>query len=91
MRDPESFPRQVITGNGATMMSNRISHFFDLVGPSVTIDTACSTALVALHMASQSLRAGESELAIVTGVNAMLNPDNFILLSSLGYVQLLYS
>ena len=66
------------------MMSNRISHFFDLNGPSMTIDTACSTALVALHMACQSLRSGESKMAIVGGVNAMLNPDNFILLSSLG-------
>ena len=66
------------------MMSNRISHFFDLRGPSMTIDTACSTALVALHMACQSLRSGESKISIVGGVNAMLNPDNFILLSSLG-------
>lgn len=86
MRDPQSFPRSLITGNGATMMSNRISHFFDLHGQSLTLDTACSTGLVALHLACESIYSGQSQISIVSGSNLMLNPDHFVLLSSLGYI-----
>lgn len=85
IRDPQAFPRYVMTGNGSTMMSNRISHFFDLRGASVTVDTGCSTGLTALHQACQSLRTGESDISIIGGANIMLNPDVFVLISSLGY------
>lgn len=84
MRDPETFPRYLLTGNGPTMMSNRISHFYDLHGPSMTVDTACSTGLVALHQACHSLRTGEAKMAIVGCANVMINPDIFVLMSSLG-------
>lgn len=66
------------------MFSNRISHFFDLRGPSLTVDTGCSTSLVALHLACQSLRTGESKMSIVGGANVILNPHMFISLSNLG-------
>lgn len=84
MRDPETLPRFFMTGNGAAMISNRISHFFDLRGASVTVDTGCSTGLTALHLACQSIRAGEASMSIVGGANVMLNPDMFISMSSLG-------
>ncbi|KAM7203160.1 putative polyketide synthase protein [Naviculisporaceae sp. PSN 640] len=87
MRDPDTFPRYVMTGNGATMMSNRISHFYDLRGPSMTVDTGCSTGLVALHQACRNLVAGDSKMAIVGGANVMINPDIFILMSSLGFLS----
>ncbi|MET3879350.1 type I polyketide synthase [Chitinophaga sp. OAE865] len=58
----------------ATLLSNRISHAFDLMGPSVTIDTACSSSMVAIHLACQAIKNGEAELAIAGGVNVMLNP-----------------
>lgn len=86
-RDPETLPRYFITGNAGTMVSNRISHFFNLRGPSVTIDTACSTTLTALHLACQSLRAGESEMAIVVGANLLLNSDVFVAMSNLGFLS----
>lgn len=86
-RDPETLPRYFITGNAGTMVSNRISHFFDLRGPSVTIDTACSTTLTALHLACQSLRAGESDMAIVIGANLLLNSDVFVSMSNLGFLS----
>ena len=85
MRDPEELPRYIMTGNGATMMANRISHFYDLRGPSMTVDTGCSTGLVALHQACQSLKTSDARMAIVVGANIMINPDIFVLWSSLGY------
>lgn len=68
---------------GATMtvLSNRISHVFNLRGPSLTMDTACSSSLVAIHYACQSLRLGESELALAGGANVMTCPDNPIMMS----------
>ena len=60
------------------MQSNRISHFFDLKGPSFTTDTACSSSLVALHVACQSLRTGESDIAIVGGCHLNMLPEFWI-------------
>ncbi|MDE0768138.1 MAG: polyketide synthase [Opitutaceae bacterium] len=64
-----------------TMLSNRISYVFDLKGPSVTMDTACSSSLVATHYGCQSIWSGESEMAIVGGVNVMLRPEFPIVMS----------
>lgn len=63
------------TSGTMTILANRLSYVFDLRGPSVTVDTACSSSLVAVHFACQSLWAGESNLAIVGGVNVMLGPE----------------
>ncbi|MGC2676673.1 MAG: beta-ketoacyl synthase N-terminal-like domain-containing protein, partial [Mycobacterium sp.] len=62
------------TGGALSIIANRVSYFFDLRGPSVTIDTACSSSLVAVHLACQSLRTGDSNLAIAAGVNLLLSP-----------------
>ncbi|KAK2770358.1 polyketide synthase [Colletotrichum kahawae] len=84
MRDPDTLPRTALTGNGVAMMSNRISHFFDLRGPSLTTDTGCSASMAALHLAVQSIRNGESRMSVVGASNLLLNPDPFIVMSSLG-------
>ncbi|PYH87097.1 polyketide synthase [Aspergillus uvarum CBS 121591] len=86
-RCPEILPRYLVTGNAGTMVANRVSHFYDLRGPSVTIDAACSTTLTALHLAVQSLRAGEATMAIVTGANLMLNSNIFTTMSTLGFLS----
>jgi phthiocerol/phenolphthiocerol synthesis type-I polyketide synthase A len=62
------------TGGALSIIANRVSYFFDLRGPSVTVDTACSSSLVAVHLACQSLRSGDSNLAIAAGVNLLLSP-----------------
>ncbi|UWR84963.1 acyltransferase domain-containing protein [Phaeobacter inhibens] len=60
------------TGNDKDFLSTRVSHVFDLKGPSVNIQTACSTSLVAVHYASKALREGECEMAIAGGVTIEL-------------------
>jgi acyl transferase domain-containing protein len=72
------------TGIMNSMAANRLSYFFNLRGPSVVMDTACSSSLVAVHMACQSLRTGESNLALVGGVNVILSPEMTITFSQAG-------
>ncbi|KAL8753206.1 MAG: hypothetical protein Q9184_005490 [Pyrenodesmia sp. 2 TL-2023] len=57
------------------MTANRVSWFFGLQGPSLTLDTACSSSLYALHLACQSLKLRETEMALVAGVNLIINPN----------------
>ena len=70
-----------MVGTGDAILSNRISYAFDLRGPSMTIDTGCSGSLVGLHQACQSLRLGESNLALVGASNLILSPDQLIPMS----------
>lgn len=72
--------------NGTTYygIANRISYFLDLRGPSLAVDTACAGSLTALHVACQSLRVGETPVAIVSGVNIMASPTLFVALDAAG-------
>lgn len=81
-RDPEAMPLYSMSGSGFELISNRVSWFYDLRGPSFTLGTACSSSLVAIHQGCQSLRTGESNTAIVGGSNLLLNPDMFLALSN---------
>ncbi|TGJ81386.1 hypothetical protein E0Z10_g7369 [Xylaria hypoxylon] len=86
-KDPETASRMAITGTFSSILPNRVSWFFDLLGPSVHIDTACSSSLVAVDLACQSLASGDSSMALVTGSNLILGPDGFLMLSNLSFLS----
>ncbi|KAL8923718.1 MAG: hypothetical protein Q9208_004470 [Pyrenodesmia sp. 3 TL-2023] len=77
-RDVDCMPTYMPTGTARSIISNRISYFFDWHGPSMTIDTACSSSLVAVHQAVQFLRSGDSAVAIAAGANLILEPELYI-------------
>ncbi|MGH9754660.1 MAG: type I polyketide synthase [Blastocatellia bacterium] len=72
----------VNAGGARSAASGRLSYAFGLEGPSIVIDTACSSSLVAVHLACQSLRSGETSLAIAGAANLILQPE-----SSIGFSQ----
>lgn len=74
------------TGTAASMLANIISHVFDFQGPSEVIDTACSSSLVALQRAITSIALGQSQMAIVAGVNLLYESDAYQVLKASGLV-----
>lgn len=60
--DPDDLPLYHSTGTGSAILSNRVSWFFNMKGPSISLDTACSSSMVALHLGCQSLRSRETTL-----------------------------
>lgn len=91
LKDPYLMHETYKTGNGIAMLSNRISHFYDFQGASMTLDVGCSTSLVALHQAVQTLRSGESDVAVVGSSLLCLSPDMFIAMANSRYVILCLS
>ncbi|MGK5534043.1 beta-ketoacyl synthase N-terminal-like domain-containing protein, partial [Streptomyces sp. URMC 129] len=73
-----AFSPYTISGSAACNTANRISYVLDLRGPSAAVDTACSSALTAVHQACEALRSGRSGLALAGGANVLLNPAGFI-------------
>ncbi len=81
-RRPDDVTPYVVTGNAHSIVSGRLAYVLDLRGPAVSVDTACSSSLVSVHLACQSLRSGECDLALAGGVNVMLSP-----LATIGFSQ----
>lgn len=74
-------------GSSATLLSNRISHYYDFKGPSLSVDTACSSSMVALHLACTALKNGEITRAVVGGVNMIFKPEWTISTSKGGFLS----
>ena len=84
MRLPELPEGYAATGTAASAAAGRVSYAFDLRGPSLSVDAACAASLYAVHLACQSLQAGECDMAIAAGTNALLIPEPSLLLDRLG-------
>ncbi|KAH7322503.1 equisetin synthetase [Stachybotrys elegans] len=82
-KDTDALPMYAGTGTARSIVSNRLSYFFDWHGPSMTIDTACSSSLVAVHEAVRVLRSHESTVAIAAGTNLILSPGQYVAESNL--------
>ncbi|NEO71398.1 type I polyketide synthase [Moorena sp. SIO3H5] len=75
------------TGSSTAIGAGRLSYFLKLNGPAITVDTACSSSLSAVHLACQSIRNGECELALASGVNLLLSPELSISFSQAGMLS----
>ncbi|KAF3806818.1 Prosolanapyrone synthase [Colletotrichum gloeosporioides] len=83
-RDWDNPRPYAFTGAGTSILANRISYIFNLQGPSLTVDTACSSSMYALHLAVNSIRAGDCDAAIVASANWIADPGVQIALDKLG-------
>ena len=81
---PAAVTRHSLTGLNRGIIANRLSYALDLRGPSLNVDSAQSSSLVAVHLALESLRSGESELALAAGVNLNLAPDSTLTVDRFG-------
>ncbi len=75
------------TGNAHSIAANRISYCLNLIGPSIAMDTACSSALSATHAACEELLKGRCDMALAGGVTVMITPDGFIGFSQAGMLS----
>ncbi|WP_394831506.1 SDR family NAD(P)-dependent oxidoreductase [Pendulispora rubella] len=82
--DREAITQHTVTGQHRSIIANRVSYFLGLHGPSMTIDSACSASLVAVHVACESLRRGECSLALAGGVSLNVIPETTIGMSKFG-------
>lgn len=77
----QMFGREVRPSSSYWSIANRVSYVFDFKGPSMALDTACSSSLTAVHLACESIKSGQCDMAIAGGVNLSLHPNKYLLLS----------
>lgn len=75
------------TGTAMSVTANHISNYFNLKGPSIPLDAACSSSLIAIHLAAQALQLGECSMAFAGGINAILTPTRYISYSKTGMLS----
>ncbi|WP_260800023.1 SDR family NAD(P)-dependent oxidoreductase [Chromobacterium vaccinii] len=74
-------PQDGVPSSSFASIANRVSYFFDFHGPSLALDTMCSSSLTAIHLACDALRGGEADVAIAGGVNVSIHPNKYLNLS----------
>ncbi|MYM28266.1 SDR family oxidoreductase [Duganella sp. CY15W] len=74
-------------GSSYSSIANRVSYYFNFTGPSIGLDTMCSSSLTTVHLACESLKRGETELAIAGGVNITTHPNKYLFLSKTGFAS----
>uniref|UniRef100_UPI0025F57F21 beta-ketoacyl synthase N-terminal-like domain-containing protein n=1 Tax=uncultured Corynebacterium sp. TaxID=159447 RepID=UPI0025F57F21 len=82
--DPAEMHPYAMTGTSSAIIANRLSYAFDLRGPSINVDTACSASLVAVNQAVKDLRVGAADVALAGGINILSAPHASIGFSELG-------
>nr|ALQ32756.1 putative polyketide synthase [Fusarium aywerte] len=86
--DPDNLERTAVTGSTVScVIPNRVSWYFDLHGPSIHVNTACSSSLSAVDMACKTIQSGDASCAIVTGANLLLDPSIFQVLANQGFLS----
>ncbi|KAI1099763.1 polyketide synthase PksD [Jackrogersella minutella] len=86
-KDPDEAPANTVTGVSVSILANRLSWYFDFKGPSIPLNTACSSSMIALDLACQSLRSGQSSMALVTGSSVILSPELSLYLSNVNMLS----
>lgn len=81
---PSPHPGRLAMGSTPSVASARVSHVFGLEGPAMSVNTVCSSSLLALHLAAQAIRAGECEMALASGVTLLATPQTFVLFGGEG-------
>lgn len=85
--DPELMPTNVATGTCPAILANRLSWYYNLLGPSIAVNTACSSSMMALDLACQSLRTGQCSMALVGGGNAIVSLGTSLNLHSMSFLS----
>lgn len=87
LKDPEQLPTYAAIGATLSMLANRLSWFYDLRGPSVNLDSACSSSAMAIDQACQLLRQGECGIGLVGGCNLTFDPDYANVLTNMQFLS----
>ncbi|KAK3385761.1 polyketide synthase PksD [Podospora didyma] len=86
-KDPDNAPQMVATATSPSIQANRLSWYFDLRGPSIHVNTACSSSMITMDLACQSLRSGQSSMALVTSGNSLLSPEWSLYMSNMNFMS----
>ena len=83
----QALGRPVALSGNPSAVANRVSYYFDFHGPSMSVDTMCSSSLTAIHLACQSIASGTCEVAVAGGVNLSTHPNKYLLLGQGRFVS----
>jgi acyl transferase domain-containing protein/acyl carrier protein/SAM-dependent methyltransferase len=86
-REKPSHESEFLPSSSFASIANRVSYFFNFRGPSIALDTMCSSSLTAIHLACASIQKGEADLAVASGVNISVHPGKYLLLSQANFAS----